>query len=48
MRCKSRLVHKQVLIICYRYDPVRSSTLGTKAFERITEQYVINLFSDVE
>lgn len=45
-------VHTKVLITCYRHDRARGIILGgsnnMKAIEKTTDEYVINVFSDVD
>ncbi|PXF45608.1 Vacuolar protein-sorting-associated protein 11-like [Gracilariopsis chorda] len=45
---KADFVHTKVLITCYRHDRARGIILGTKASEKTTDEYVINVFSDVD
>lgn len=45
---KAAFVHTKVLITCYRHDRARGTILGSKATEKTTDEYVINVFSDVD
>lgn len=45
---KADFVHTKVLITCYRHDRARGAILGDKANEKTTDEYVINVFSDVD
>lgn len=45
---KAAFVHTKVLITCYRHDRARGAILGSKATEKTTDEYVINVFSDVD
>lgn len=45
---KAAFVHTKVLITCYRHDRARGAILGSKAIEKTTDEYVINVFSDVD
>lgn len=44
---KAAFVHTKVLITCYRHDRARAAILGSKLSEKTTDEYVINVFSDV-
>lgn len=45
---KAAFVHTKVLITCYRHDRARGAILGSKATEKTTDEYVINVFSDLD
>lgn len=45
---KAAFVHTKVLITCYRHDRARGIILATKGNEKTTDEYVINVFSDVD
>lgn len=45
---RAAFVHTKVLITCYRHDRARGAILGSKATEKTTDEYVINVFSDVD
>lgn len=45
---RAAFVHTKVLITCYRHDRARGAILGDKASEKTTDEYVINVFSDVD
>lgn len=45
---RAAFAHTKVLITCYRHDRARGAILGSKAIEKTTDEYVINVFSDVD
>lgn len=45
---KAAFVHTKVLITCYRHDRARGTILGCEEAEKTNDEYVFNVFSDVD
>lgn len=45
---RAAFAHTKVLITCYRHDRARGAILGSNATEKTNDEYVINVFSDVD
>lgn len=45
---QAAFVHTKVLITCYRHDRARGAILGNSSGDKTADEYVINVFSDVD